>query len=55
VGADAVMTKDYQQLIGREVVGASRNLRHWNMQSAFQSANIQLSRLTHVENRKRLP
>jgi hypothetical protein len=49
------MTNDHQQLIRREVVGASRNLRHRNMQSAFQSANIKLSRFPDIENRMLLP
>jgi hypothetical protein len=51
----AMMAKDRQQLIGREVVGATRNLSHWNMQSAFQASNIQLSSLTDVENRMLFP
>jgi hypothetical protein len=42
-------------LIRREVVGARWNLRHWNMQGAFQSANIKLSRFPDIENRMRLP
>ena len=49
------MTNDHQQLIRREVVGASRNLRHRNMHSAFQSANIKLSRLPDIENSVPLP
>jgi hypothetical protein len=49
------MTNDHQQLIRREVVGASRNLHHRNMHSAFQSANIELSRFPDIENRMRLP
>ena len=53
--ASAVMTNDHQQLIRREVIGASRNLRHRNMQSAFQSANIKLSRFPDIENRMLLP
>jgi hypothetical protein len=42
-------------LIRREVVGARWNLRHRNMQSAFQSANIKLSRFPDIENRMLLP
>jgi hypothetical protein len=42
-------------LIRRKVVGSSRNLRHRNMQSARQSANIELSRFPDIENRMRLP
>jgi hypothetical protein len=48
--ASAMMTNDHQQSIHWEVVGASRNLRRRNMQSAFQSANIKLSRLPDIEN-----
>jgi hypothetical protein len=53
--ASAMMTNDHQQLIRREVVGARRNLRHRNMQGAFQSANIKLSRFPDIENRMLLP
>jgi hypothetical protein len=53
--ASAMMTNDHQQLIRREVIGLRRNLRHRNMQSAVQSANIKLSRLPDIENRKLLP
>jgi hypothetical protein len=41
----AMMANDHQQVIRREVIGGSRNLRHRNMQSAFQSANINYGRL----------
>jgi hypothetical protein len=51
----AMMANDHQQLIRREVVGASRNFRHRNMQSAFQAANIKLSRFPDIENRMLLP
>jgi hypothetical protein len=53
--ASAMMANDHQQLIRRKVVGTSRNLRHRNMQSAFQSANIKLSRFPNIENRMLLP
>jgi hypothetical protein len=53
--ASAMMADDHQQLIRREVVGAGRNLRHRNMQSAFQSANIKLSRFPDIENSMRFP
>jgi hypothetical protein len=53
--ASAMMANDYQWLIRREVVGARWNLRHRNMQSAFQSANIKLSRFPDIENRMLLP
>ena len=49
------MADDHQQLIHREVVSASGNFRHRNMQSAFQSANIKLSRFTDIENRMLFP
>jgi hypothetical protein len=50
-----MMANDHQQLIRWEVVGLRRNLRHRNMQSAFQSANIKLSRFPNIENRMLLP
>src|ERR1700722_5822562 len=50
-----MMTNDHQQSVRREVVGASRNLRRRNMQGAFQSANVKLSRLPDIENRTLLP
>jgi hypothetical protein len=53
--ASAMMANDHQWLIRREVVGAPWNLRHWNMQSAFQSANIKLSPFPDIENRMLLP
>jgi hypothetical protein len=53
--ASAMMANDHQQLIRREVVGASRNLCHRNMQSAFQSTNLKLSRFPDIENRMLLP
>jgi hypothetical protein len=53
--ASAMMANDYQWLIRWEVVGARWNLRHRNMQSAFQSANIKLSRFPDIENRMLLP
>jgi hypothetical protein len=53
--ASAMMANDHQQLICREVVGARRDLRHRNMQGAFQSANIKLSRFPDIENRMLLP
>jgi len=53
--ASAMMANDHQQLIRRKVVGTNRNLRHRNMQSAFQSANIKLSRFPDIENRMLLP
>ena len=49
------MTNDHQQLICREAIGLRWNLRHRNMQSAFQSANIKLPRLPDIENRMLLP
>jgi hypothetical protein len=49
--SNAVMTNDYQELIRWEIIGPSSNLRQWDMQSAFQSANVKLSRLPHIENR----
>jgi hypothetical protein len=48
--ASAVMAKDHQWLIGRQVIDARWDLRHWNVQGAFQLANIELSRLSHIEN-----
>jgi hypothetical protein len=48
--ASAVMAKDHQWLIGRQVIDARWDLRHWNVQSALQLANIELSRLSHIEN-----
>jgi hypothetical protein len=53
--ASAMMTNDHQQLIRREAIGLRRNLRHGDMQSAFQSANIKLSRLSDIENRMLFP
>jgi hypothetical protein len=53
--ASAMMANDHQQLISRKVVGLRRNLRHWNIQSTFQSANITLSRLPDIENRVLCP
>jgi hypothetical protein len=53
--ASAMMANDYQWLIRWEVVGARWNLRHRNMESAFQSANIKLSRFPDIENRMLLP
>jgi hypothetical protein len=53
--ASAMMANDYQWFFRREVVGARWNLRHRNMQSAFQSANIKLSRFPDIENRMLLP
>jgi hypothetical protein len=53
--ASAMMANDYQQLIRRKVVGASWNLRLRSMESAFQSANIKLSRFPDIENRMLLP
>jgi hypothetical protein len=53
--ASAMMADDHQWLIRREVVGASRNLRYRNMQSAVQSANLKLSRFPDVQNRMLLP
>jgi hypothetical protein len=47
--ASAMMANDYQWLIRREIVGARWNLRHRNMQSAFQLANIKLSLPGHRE------
>ena len=49
--ASAVMAKDHQWLIGRQVIDARWDLRHWNVQGALQLANIELSRLSHIENR----
>src|SRR5271156_3992762 len=48
--AGAVMANDHQWLIRRQVIGARGDLRHRNMQGAFQLANIKLSRLSHIEN-----
>jgi hypothetical protein len=48
--SNAVMTNDHQDLIRWEVIGPSSNLRHWDMQSVFQSANVKLSRLPDIEN-----
>jgi len=53
--ASAMMTNDHQQLIRREAIGLRRKLRHGDMQSAFQSANIKLSRLPDIENRMLFP
>jgi len=53
--ASAMMANDYQWFFRREVVGARWNLGHQNMQSAFQSANIKLSRFPDIENRVLLP
>jgi hypothetical protein len=50
-----MMTNYYQQLIRREAVGLRPNLRHRNMQSAFRSANIKLSRFPDIENRMLSP
>ena len=49
------MADDHQQLIRGEVLGLRRNLPHRNMKSAFQSANIKLSRFPDIENRMLLP
>jgi hypothetical protein len=48
--SNAVMTNDHRELIRSEVIGPSSNLRHWDMQSDFQSANVRLSRLPDIEN-----
>jgi hypothetical protein len=48
--ASAVMAKDDLWLIGRQVIDARWDLRHSNVQSALQLANIELSRLSHIEN-----
>ena len=48
--ASAMMANDYQWLIRRQVIDARWDLRHRNMQGAFQLANIKLSRLSHIEN-----
>ena len=53
--ASAMMANDDQWLIRRQVIGARWNLRHRDMQSAFQSANIKLSRFPDIENRMLLP
>jgi hypothetical protein len=53
--ASAMMAHDYQWFFRREVVCACWHLRHRNMQSAFQSANIKLSRFPDIENRVLLP
>jgi len=53
--ASAMMANDYQWLIRWQDIGARWNLRHRNMQSAFQSANIKLSRFPDIENRMLLP
>ena len=44
------MANNHQGLIRRQVIDARRDLRHWNMQGAFQPADIKLSRLSHIEN-----
>jgi hypothetical protein len=38
--ASAVMAKDHQGMIGRQVVDARWDLRHRNMQGAFQLADV---------------
>ncbi len=48
--ASAVMAQDHQWLIRRQVIDAGWDLRHWYMQGAFELANIELSRLSHIEN-----
>ena len=48
--ASAVMAKDHQWLIGRQVIDARWDLRHRNMKGAFELADIELSRLSHIEN-----
>ena len=44
------MAKDHQGLIRRQVIDARWDLRHRNMQGAFELADIKLSRLSHIEN-----
>ena len=46
----AVMANNHQGLIRRQVIDARRDLRHRNMQGAFELADIKLSRLSHIEN-----
>jgi hypothetical protein len=53
--ASAMMADDHQESIPRELFSASRKLRHWNMQSAVQSANRKLSRFSDVKNCMLLP
>jgi hypothetical protein len=48
--ASAVMAKDHQGMIGRQVVDTRWDLRHRNMQGAFQLADVKLSRLSDIEN-----
>jgi hypothetical protein len=48
--ASAVMAKDDQWLIRRQVIDAGWDLRHRYMQGAFELANLELSRLSHIEN-----
>jgi len=38
--ASAVMAKDHQGIVGRQVVDARWDLRHRNMQGAFQLADV---------------
>jgi hypothetical protein len=47
--ASTVMAKDHQWLIGWQVIDARWDLRHWDVQGTFQLANIELSRLSHIE------
>ena len=53
--ASAMMANNYQWFSRRKVVGVRWNLRHRNMKSSFQSANIKLSRFPDIENRMLLP
>ena len=44
------MANDHQWMTGRQLVDARLDLRHMNVQGAFQLAYFELSRLSHVEN-----
>jgi hypothetical protein len=44
------MAKDHQWLIRRQVVDSRWDLRHRRMQGGFELENIELSRVSHIEN-----
>ena len=48
--AGAVMADDDQWVVRRQVIDARRDLRHRNVQGAVEPADIEFSRLSHVEN-----